>query len=138
MAGNTETPKQSVRLDRWLWAARFFKTRAQAKQAVDGGKVHYNGQRTKAAKDVTLGAELRITRGFDQLTVIVEALASQRGGAPVAQQLYRETPASIRIREREAERRRAARAAIDLPMQRPDKRDRRELARRKRTDQDQQ
>jgi ribosome-associated heat shock protein Hsp15 len=131
------TSTEKVRLDRWLWAARFFKTRAQAKQAVDGGKVHYNGKRTKAAKDVAVGAELTITRGFDQLTVIVEALASRRGGAKDAQLLYQETPASIRIREREAERRRAARAAIELPMQRPDKRDRRELARRKRAEQDQ-
>ncbi len=136
MAGTDAAEK--VRLDRWLWAARFFKTRAQAKQAVEGGKVHYNGNRTKPAKDVTPGAELTITRGFDQLTVIVEALASRRGSATDAHALYQETPASIRIREREAERRRAARAAVELPMQRPDKRDRRELARRKRTDHDDQ
>ena len=128
---------EKVRLDRWLWAARFFKTRAQAKQAVEGGKVHYNGNRTKPARDVAVGAELTITRRFDQLTVIVDALASRRGGARDAAALYTETPASIRIREREAQRRRAARAAIELPMQRPDKRDRRELARRKRSEHNQ-
>lgn len=131
-----ERDVRKVRLDRWLWAARFFKTRSLAKQAVEGGKVHYNGNRTKPAKDVNVGAELTITRGYDQLTVIVDAIASQRGSASNAQTLYHETPASVRIREREAERRQAARAAVQMPRNRPDKRDRRALARRKREDED--
>ena len=74
--------EQKVRLDKWLWAARFFKTRGVAKQAIEGGKVHYEGQRTKCSRHVEVGATLVIRQGFDEKTVVVVALSDQRRGAP--------------------------------------------------------
>ena len=118
-----------VRLDKWLWAARFFKTRAKAKAAIDGGKVECDGVRAKPAKEIAVGAELRIRQGFDVRTVHVRGLSEQRRGAPEAQALYEETAESLEAREREAERRRAQRAALELPDYRPDRRDRRTLER---------
>lgn len=117
-----------VRLDRWLWAARFFKTRAQAKQAIDGGKVHYDGRRSKPARDVDVGASIEITRGRDELTVIVVALSDRRGRATDAQRLYRETEESAQRRIAEGEQRRLQRAGMTFPANRPGKRDRRLLA----------
>ena len=116
-----------VRLDKWLWAARFFKTRARAKQAIEGGKVECEGQRAKPAREITVGTELCIRQGFDVRTVHVRELSELRRGANEAQSLYEETPESIRTRELEAERRRARRAAIELPGGRPDRDDRRTL-----------
>lgn len=118
-------PGKKVRLDKWLWAARFFKTRSLAKQAIEGGKVHYEGARSRVSKDVQIGASLQIRRGWDEITVEVLALSDQRGPAIVAQQLYRETPASIAAREQNAALRRAANAGMDGPKRRPGKRDRR-------------
>ena len=118
---------ERVRLDKWLWAARFFKTRAKAKDAIDGGKVECEGVRAKPAKEITVGVELRIRQGFDLKVVHVTALSSQRRGAAEAAELYEETPESIEKREREAERRRAQRTMFELPDQRPDRRDRRTL-----------
>jgi ribosome-associated heat shock protein Hsp15 len=89
----------SVRLDRWLWAARFFKTRSLAAGAVDGGKVHVNGTRVKRAKTISIGDELSITKGVYEFTVIVEALSQKRGPASEAGTLYSETEASRRQRE---------------------------------------
>lgn len=117
-----------VRLDRWLWAARLFKTRAQAKQAIEGGKVRYNGHRGKPARDVALGASIEITRGALAITVVVEGLADRRGPAREAVKLYRETAESTARRIAERDRRRLQNAAIRLPAGRPDKRDRRVLS----------
>lgn len=118
-----------VRLDVWLWAARFFKTRALAKKAIEGGKVQVNGQRPKPAREVVVGAELRIRRGEVVQTVTVEALSDRRGGAPDAQRLYRETADSVAQREAEREQRRLLRLGQTTPARRPDKRDRRQLQR---------
>lgn len=124
----SEQPRAArVRLDKWLWAARFFKTRARAKQAIEGGKVECEGQRAKPAREITVGTELRIRQGFDVRTVHVRDLSEIRRGASDAQALYEETPESIGVRERDAQRRRDQRAAIELPGGRPDRDDRRTL-----------
>lgn len=86
-----ETRDDAVRLDKWLWAARFYKTRALARDMIDGGKVHYNGQRGKPSKIVELNAEIKLRQGNEERTVIVLALTSQRRGADEAQQMYQET-----------------------------------------------
>lgn len=114
-----------VRLDKWLWAARFFRTRSLARAAIEGGKVWYEGARPKVSKDVDLGAEIRVRQGFDERTVIVTGLSEERGGAPEAALLYRETEASIAAREAESAARRMARAGFQPPAGRPDKRERR-------------
>lgn len=119
----------SVRLDKWLWAARFFKTRALAKKAVEGGKVHYNGGRAKTSKAVEVGALIRVPQGWDTLEVEVVDLSEQRRGAPEARALYRETPESVQRREREAEARRLTNQAMQHPLKRPDKKQRREIKR---------
>lgn len=116
-----------VRLDKWLWAARFFKTRALAKTAIEGGKVHYDGQRCKVSKTVDLGATLEIRQGFDEKTVVVKAISDQRRGAPEAQLLYEETPESIKLRMDEADRRRKFKAANPLFDQKPNKKQRRQI-----------
>jgi len=119
-----ETP--SVRLDRWLWAARLFKTRSLAAKAVAGGKVHVDGHAAKPARRIAGGERLVVTKGPERLELDVEALAEKRGPAAVARTLYTETPQSIERRERHREQRRlAARAA---PARRPERRDRRRLA----------
>ena len=96
---------EAMRIDKWLWAARFFKTRSIAKAAIEGGKVHHNNERVKVSKDVRVGMELTIQQGFDKKTVIVKALSSIRGGAPMAQLLYEETTESIERRELHASQR---------------------------------
>lgn len=116
-----------VRLDKWLWAARFYKTRAVARDMIEGGKVHYNGQRTKPSKLVELEAELRLRQGNDERTVIVLALNSQRRGATEAQQLYRETDESIEKREKVAQARKMNALTMPHPERRPDKKERRDL-----------
>lgn len=118
-------PEARVRLDKWLWAARFFRTRNLARQAIEGGKVWYEGARVKVSKEVRIGAELRIRQGNDDKTVTVLALSEQRGGAPEAARLYTEMPASIAAREQQAERRRFERAGAVQSDTRPDKRGRR-------------
>ncbi|HEY9033863.1 MAG TPA: S4 domain-containing protein [Pseudomonadales bacterium] len=115
----------STRLDKWLWAARFFKTRSLAKQAIEGGKVHYDGDRCKVSKQVAIGAELQIRQGLDEKTVIVLALSDRRGPASVAQTLYRETEQSLAAREQQADRRRQQKNTA--PDSRPDKKDRRQI-----------
>jgi len=100
-------PSAKVRIDKWLWAARFFKTRALAKQAIDGGKVHCEGARVKPSKELEVGMVLRLKQGFDDKTVVVKALSDQRRGAPEAQLLYEETADSIQQRERLMEQKRA-------------------------------
>lgn len=118
-------PEERVRLDKWLWAARFFRTRSLARQAIEGGKVWYESARVKVSKEVRVGAELRIRQGFDEKTVIVTALSEQREGAPQAALLYQETAASIEEREQRAARRKLERQAGLAGEGRPDKRDRR-------------
>ncbi len=120
-------PHAGVRLDRWLWAARFFKTRAQAKQAIEGGKVRLCGGRAKASRPVNVGDALSITRGDDCTDVRVVELSEQRHSAPLAQRLYEETEQSKARRTANAERRRLERAAFTAPATRPSKRDRRAL-----------
>lgn len=120
---------QAVRVDKWLWAARFFKTRALAKQAIEGGKVHYNGARSKPSRAVELEAVLIIRQGWDEKTVIVKALSDQRRGADVASLLYEETPDSIKNRTLNAEQRKLQRASSAAPEHRPNKKQRRQIVR---------
>mgnify|MGYP000512298128 CR=1 FL=1 len=114
-----------VRLDKWLWAARFFKTRSLAKEAVDGGKVHYNQQRCKPSKIVEVGTELLIRQGFVEKTIIVENISGQRRNATFAQELYQETDESITKREKAALERKHMMGDQSMPMGKPSKRDRR-------------
>lgn len=118
-----------VRFDKWLWAARFFKTRALAKQAIDGGKVHYNGARSKPSRAVELEAILIIRQGWDEKTVIVKSLSDQRRGADAAALLYEETPDSMTKRTANAEQRKLQRAALAAPEHRPNKKQRRQIVR---------
>ena len=118
----------ALRIDRWLWAARFFKTRSSAAAAVAGGKVHLNGQRTKPAKAVRAGDRLDVRRGDLRWEVAVLAIAARRGPASEARALYEETPESVERREREREERRARRR-LAAGTGRPTKRDRRQLER---------
>lgn len=120
---------QKVRIDKWLWAARFFKTRSMAKQAIDGGKVQCDGQRVKASKDVTPGLTLSITKGFDRTDVVILALSDQRRGAPEAQTLYQETEASIERRAKAAAERKASGSGFNRLDHRPNKRERRQIHR---------
>ena len=116
-----------TRLDKWLWAARFYKTRSLAKTAIDGGKVHLNDARVKAAKDVVVGDTLAITRGEAVQTVVVVGIAERRGSATVAATLYAETEASVQQRETRSAERRMQRAGLVVPKRRPNKRERRRL-----------
>ncbi|MGD8497879.1 MAG: S4 domain-containing protein [Chromatiales bacterium] len=126
----TEQPSEAaLRIDRWLWAARFFKTRSAAAEAVSGGKVHLNGQRIKPARSVRAGDTLEIRRGGMQMTVIVRGVLAQRRPAREAQLLYEETDQSRAMRERLAEQRRMLRGDTVAMAGRPNKRDRRELRR---------
>jgi ribosome-associated heat shock protein Hsp15 len=118
-----------VRIDKWLWAARFFKTRGLAAEAIDGGKIRYDGERPKAAKEVRLGAVLRITRPDGEWEVIVRGLSVQRRGAPEAALLYEETEQSRQRREQAQLTREAEHGMRDRGMGRPTKRDRRLIKR---------
>ena len=118
---------ESMRVDKWLWAARFFKTRSMAKAAIEGGKVHHNNERVKVSKEIRVGMELTIQQGFDRKTVVVEALSAVRGPAPIAQQLYRETEVSVARRELIASQRKLHNLA--RPDHRPSKKDRRDINR---------
>jgi ribosome-associated heat shock protein Hsp15 len=121
----------SVRLDKWLWAARFFKTRSVAREAVSGGKVHLNGNRAKPSRTLSAGDELRIQRGEQELIVTVLELSSRRGPAAVAQTLYEESEENRTRREQLAEERSLQyQQRIGLERdRRPDKRQRRRLVR---------
>ena len=122
-AGATTAGRE--RIDRWLWAARFFKTRNVARRAVQAGKVELNGGRAKPARMVAVGDHLQVTTPAATFGVIVEALNEQRRPAPEARQLYCETAASQAAREREAQALRARRAAVVFDAERPDRRQRR-------------
>ena len=117
-----------VRIDKWLWAARFFKTRSMAAQAVSGGRVHINGARIKPAKMVQPGDELRIRRGELEFTVIVQGLSDKRRPAREALLLYEETEFSVQQREEMRSRKRLESASrMYGPMKRPDKKARRQI-----------
>ncbi len=126
-SGMTDDGK--VRLDKWLWAARFFKTRALAATAIGGGKIHVNGARAKPAYAVHPGDELQIRKGPYQFTVVVKDLSRSRGPAGVAALLYEETPESIADRRRLAEQHRLLAVAGPQPGERPTKRQRRQMTR---------
>ena len=117
----------SVRLDKWLWAARFYKTRALAKKAIEGGKVRSGGQRVKVAKEVTVGELLTVRQGFEQREVRVAALSEQRKGAADAGLLYEETPDSRAARERRTAERKASATGYTPAPHKPDKRERRQM-----------
>jgi len=118
-----------IRLDKWLWAARFYKTRSLAKEAIEGGKVHYNGQRSKPGKVVETGAKLTLRLGWQEKVVIVDALSDKRRGAPEAQKLYHETEDSMKRREELAWQRKTMQAAQLPPARRPTKKARRDIRR---------
>ena len=117
-----------VRIDKWLWAARFFKTRNLAKQAIESGKVRCDGQRIKASKDLTIGLLLTIRTGWDEREIEVIALSDVRRGAPEAQTLYRETETSLQKREQRATEFKVFRQ-LDFPSRRPTKKQRRQIHR---------
>lgn len=118
-----------IRLDKWLWAARLYKTRSLAQAAVEGGKVHYDGQRVKPGHAVRLGARLSVRSGFDDRELIVRGLSERRGSAAVAQLLYEETADSQNRRLQQAALRQAAAMSQPISDGRPDKRQRRQLNR---------
>lgn len=122
---DTNSSGEKVRIDRWLWAARFFKTRSMATQAVSGGKVHVNGERKKPANPVGNGDELRIRRGDYEYVVIIRGVSNKRGPAKDARLLYEETEESILERENVTEQRKLLKADPFAPLKRPGKRDRR-------------
>ncbi|MBL4581861.1 MAG: hypothetical protein JKY29_08595 [Gammaproteobacteria bacterium] len=111
MAKSTGTNKnielRRLRLDKWLWSARFYKTRSVAKQAIDGGKVYCEGSRCKPGKEVEIGMEIRLRQGFDEKTVTIKVLSEQRRGAPEAQLMYEESEESIESRLKLAVQRKA-------------------------------
>lgn len=117
----------TVRMDLWLWAARFFKTRTLAKKACDLNRIQSNGQPSKAAREVRLGDMIRITNDGGDFEIEVLGLSDQRGPASEAQKLYRETDASREMRLKVAAERRAIREFEILPASRPSKRDRRRI-----------
>src|SRR5208282_4187195 len=119
----------SVRIDKWLWAARFFKTRALASRACDLGRILANGQPAKPAREIRIGDRLQVTNDGGDFHVDVLLLSEVRGPAPVAQTLYRETDASRDARQKAADERRALMNFETLPEGRPSKRDRRQIIR---------
>jgi len=126
MSGLSE-PSEKVRLDKWLWAARFFKSRSLAKAAIDGGKVHLDGQRAKVSKEICVGSILQIRQGWDEKVVRVKQLSDRRRGAPQAQLLYEETTESVAKREAQALARKAAGGMLNRPDRRPTKKQRRQI-----------
>lgn len=116
-----------VRLDKWLWAARFYKTRAVAREMVQGGKVHYNGQRTKASKIVDVGAKVKLAQGVDEKLITILSVLEKRQSAPIAQTMYQESDASIAKREENSIARKNNSFFAPHPDKKPDKKQRREL-----------
>ncbi len=121
------TQNTSTRLDKWLWAARFYKTRAIAKQMIDGGKVFYNGQRSKSGKAIALGDIIKVRQGFEEKEVKVIALADKRRDATFAQSLYQETQQSIERREKNALARKQGILLSPASDTKPDKKQRRKI-----------
>ena len=129
--GSEAATAGKLRIDKWLWAARFFKTRSLAKAAIEGGKVHLGGQRLKVSKEISPGDLLVIRQGWDEKEVRVLEVSDQRRSAAIAQSLYVETDASIERRQRAAAARKAA-GSMARPENRPDKHERRQLSRMRR------
>lgn len=129
MKNQTETPLQKVRLDKWLWLARFFRTRTLAKEAIEAGRVHFAGSRVKVSKEISIGDELTIRQGsatnYTQKTVKVLGLSEVRGNATIASNLYQETDESVARREYFHEQKKLANLA--RPDHRPNKKQRRQL-----------
>ncbi|AEP31559.1 ribosome-associated heat shock protein Hsp15 [Brumicola nitratireducens] len=126
-AGKTEHDANDVRIDKWLWAARFCKTRAIARELVQSGKVQYNKQRCKPSKVVELDAIIQVPAGFDQKTVVVKDVIGQRRSAQLAQLLYEETSESLALREKNAAARKLSIFHSPRPDGRPDKKQRRQI-----------
>ena len=120
---------EKMRLDKWLWAARFFKTRSLATEAVDQGRVKFNGDRVKPSREIKLGDRLDIQQGEEAWEVTVRMLSMQRGPAPVAQQLYEEAPGSLARRQQMAAERKLSVSPTAGIRGRPTKRDRRQIHR---------
>ncbi len=119
--------ERRTRLDKWLWAARFFRTRAIASSAVTGGNVHLNGQRVRSSRAVKVDDCYLISRGQDRLEIVVLELSEQRRSAKIAQSLYAETEASINRRARESEQRKLAAMQKPVSDHRPNKQERRKI-----------
>lgn len=117
----------SVRIDKWLWAARFYKTRSLARQMIEGGKVEYNGAKAKPSRIVEVGAKIKLLQGFSRKEVIVKAISDVRGPASVAITLYEETTESIERRQEEARLNKLAALINPHPDTKPNKKERREL-----------
>ena len=127
---STRVPETPIRLDKWLWAARFFKTRGLANEAVSGGKVAVNDQRAKPSRTLRIGDRVDIQRGEERFTITVTGLSDRRGPASVAAGLYEETPESVERREAERRQRRLERMVMPQPPpRRPDKKSRRQIVR---------
>lgn len=126
----------AIRLDKWLWAARFYKTRAMAREMIEGGKVHYNGQRGKPSKLVEVNAEIKLRQGNDEKTVLVLDVTDQRRSAEQAQLLYQETETSVANRAKISEARNMNALTMPHPDRRPDKKERRSLIKFKYSDPD--
>ncbi|MEM7401866.1 MAG: S4 domain-containing protein [Pseudomonadota bacterium] len=118
---------EKLRIDKWLWAARFFKTRALASKAVDGGHVHVNGQRVKASRPIQVGDELAIKRSQTLSVVVVKELCEKRGPAKQAQLLYKETEESIQKRELQSQQRKLLNASMPRSKGKPSKHQRRQI-----------
>jgi ribosome-associated heat shock protein Hsp15 len=129
----TSNQATRLRIDKWLWAARFYKTRAIAKQAIEGGKIQCDGAKVKASKEIEVGTKVKLRQGFDEKTVVVMKLSDQRRGAPEAQLLYEETPESQKARSEMAEQRKGQ-AAFSASDGKPNKKQRRDLQRFKYSD----
>ncbi len=126
MSKSVDSPL-GVRLDKWLWAARFYKTRSLAREAIQGGKVHYNGQKSKPSKLVELQACIKVPQGYDFKEVKVLQLIDRRQGAAVAQLMYEETQGSQYLRMRNAEARKLSAFHSPKPDNKPDKKQRRQI-----------
>ncbi len=121
---------ESLRIDKWLWAARFYKTRSLAAEEIGKNRVQVNGQDAKASREVRAGDRVRLRQGQVEREVVVRGISAMRGPAPVAQQLYEETPESMEARQKAAEQHRLSREpALSIEQGRPTKRDRRQIER---------
>lgn len=120
---------EDVRLDKWLWAARFYKTRAITKQAIEGGKIHVNGHKGKSSKIAHIGDSIELRQGWDTKVIIVDRLSDKRRGAQETQLLYHETEESLLKRQQQAEQRKIANLGQQYPPRRPDKKQRRDIQR---------
>jgi len=127
MKSSPITASIGVRLDKWLWAARFYKTRAVARDMVQSGKVTYNQQRSKPSKIVEVGGQIKLRQGNEEKSIVIAQVSDQRRGAPDAQLLYQETPESIKLREERNELRRLHALDNPRPDKRPDKKQRRKI-----------